>query len=289
VKDFAVNWLFPFLFCLGVSGSYAQSLPSPPQPATSPSSATITLPPGTRIDLDLTRAIRAATAKSGDPFYTQVSFPAIVGSRVALPAGAYVLGTIEGVTRPTRKTGRAQINVLFTKIIFANGYTLELPGNPSAPVNVPGESLTAIDIQVSAVNDLLLDNGAQTELTLEEPLAVNASEVAQDLPLEHAPSPQLFKTATQCRYVPGSPGTPGTPGTVIPGTPGTPSTTIPGGPGQPDITIPGSPGTAPTVIPGTPGTPSTPGIGCPPAPLVISSTPITPGKISSTGQPVAAR
>ncbi|MFZ1940848.1 MAG: hypothetical protein WBA18_06465 [Terracidiphilus sp.] len=294
MKHFAASWLLPFVFCLGASGSIAQSLPSPQQPSVSPP-ATITLPPGTKIAMDVTRAIRAATAKAGDQLYAQVSFPTVIGSRVAIPAGAYVQGTVEGVTRPTRKSGSAEIDALFTKIIFANGYTLVLPGgayaaaSAPAPADTQGESLIAIKIRVSVANDLLLDNGAQVEMTIETPLAVEASEVAQDIPLEHAPSPQQFVTATACRYIPGSPGTPGTPDTVIPGTPGTPSTTIPGGPGMPDITIPGTPATPPTVIPGTPGTPWTPGIACPPPPLVTSCTPIVPGKSSSTSQPAAAK
>ncbi len=120
MKHFAASWLLPFVFCLGASGSIAQSLPSPQQPSVSPP-ATITLPPGTKIAMDVTRAIRAATAKAGDQLYAQVSFPTVIGSRVAIPAGAYVQGTVEGVTRPTRKSGSAEIDALFTKIIFANG------------------------------------------------------------------------------------------------------------------------------------------------------------------------
>ncbi len=216
---------------------------------------------------------------------------------MAIPAGAYVLGTIEGVTRPTRRTNRGEIDVLFTKIIFADGYTVELPGTTSAAVvsssgaaaDTPGEALIAIKVQVSVANDLLLDNGALVEMTLEAPVALDASKVATDTRLERPPQPQLFRSATRCRYIPGDPGTPGTSDTVIPGTPGTPSTTIPGGPGMPDTTIPGTPGTPPTVIPGTPGTPGSPGFACPPAPLVISCTPIVKNKNSPTLQPVAAK
>ena len=245
------------------------------------------------------RPVWALSAKVGDPLYAQVSFPVVTNNRVAIPAGAYVLGTIEGVTRPTRRTNHGEVDILFSKIILANGYTQVLPGGAAEPsavaASVQGASLSAVKVQVTTANDLLLDNGTGIEMTLQAPLVLNASEVAQAIPLEHAPQPQLFKSATQCRYIPGSPGTPGTPGTsdtVIPGTPGTPSTTIPGGPGMPDITIPGTPATPDTVIPGTPGTPGTPdtpGIACPPAPLVLSSDPIAPKSQSPTSQPVAAK
>ena len=295
----AATLLLPFVFCLGANSLAAHSQPSSPSSSAEGPSPSVTLPSGAKIELAVIRPVWALSAKAGEPLYAQVSFPAIVGDRVAIPAGAYVQGTIEDVTRPTRKSSRAEIDALFTKIIFANGYTLELPGAsapaaasgaPAAPsAEAQSEVLTAIKIQASVANDLLLDNGAQVEITLEAPLELNAAEVAQDIPLERGPQPQQFKSATMCRYVPGTPGTPGTSDTVIPGTPGTPSTTIPQGPGMPDTTIPGTPGTPTTVIPGTPGTPGTPGMACPPAPLVISSTSVVKSKTSSTSQPAAAK
>ena len=293
VKDFAASCILLFVFCLGPTISLAQSQPSPPNLPPGPA-APVTLAPGARIELDMMRPVWAATARAGDPVYAQVSFPAVADDRLAIPAGAYVLGTIEKLTRPTRRTSRAEIDILFTKIIFANGYTVELPGDSgqaagAAPTKtVPGESLMAIKLQATTANDVLLDNGTQVEMTLEAPLALNAGQIAQSIPLERAPQPQQFKSASMCRYIAGTPGTPGTPDTVIPGSPGTPSTTVPGGPGMPDITIPGTPATPPTVIPGTPGMPGTPGRTCPSPPLVISSTPMVPNASSSISQPVAA-
>jgi hypothetical protein len=306
VKRFGASFLAVFAFCLGSNALAAQSQPSQPQStgAGAAPAAAITLPAGTKIELFLLRPVWAVSAKAGDPLYAQVSFPAVADDRVVIPAGAYVLGTIEDLTKPTRRSSRAQIEVLFTKIIFANGYTVVLPGGAgeaaTAPTSTagtpkqPGETLMAITVQVTTANDLLLDNGAGIEMALGVPLALDTTLVAQSLPMSHAPQPSQFKSATMCRYVPGSPGMPGSPGTpdtVIPGSPGTPSTTIPGGPGMPDITIPGTPATPPTVIPGspgTPGTPGTPGRSCPPAPLVISCVPVTQNKQQSTSQPVAA-
>jgi len=242
----------------------------------------------------------AQSAKDGDTIYAQTSFPTVAGGGMAIPAGTYVEGTIESVTRPTRKFDRAEIQVLFTKIIFANGYTVELPGGGSpiqesaavaAPGQTPpgqGETLIAITIQVTPANDLLLDNGAEVEMTLGAPLQLDTKQVAQSIPLSHTPQPGQLKSATLCRNIPGSPGTPGTPDTVIPGSPGTPSITIPGGPGMPDITIPGTPATPDTVIPGSPGTPDDPGYTCPAKPLVISSTPVN-NQSTQSSQPVAAK
>lgn len=260
MRRFEVVLLSISLLGFPVSGSAIQNQSTLTQPSPASAPASITVPAGTRIELVVTRPEWAQSAKDGDTVYAQTSFPTIAGNGMAIPAGAYVEGTIESVTRPTRKFDRAEIQVLFTKIIFANGYTLDLPGpdlpgganamqasaaGPSSgdPQSASRETLIAITIQVTPANDLLLDNGAEVEMTLGAPLQLDAKQVAQSIPLSRLPQPGQLKSATQCRDIPGSPGTPGTPGTVIPGSPGTPDTTIPGGPGMPDITIPGTPAT----------------------------------------------
>jgi hypothetical protein len=276
-----------------VSGSAIQNQSTLTQPSSASSPTFITVPASSKVELVVTRPEWAQSAKDGDTVYAQTSFPVVAGGSMAIPAGTYVEGTIESVTRPTRKFDRAEIQVLFTKIVFASGYTVELPGATSA-MQVPaanpaqGETLIAITIQVTPANDLLLDNGAEVEMTLGAPLQLDAKQVARSIPLSRLPQPGQLKSASQCRDTPGSPGTPGTPDTVIPGSPGTPDITIPGGPGMPDITIPGTPATPDTVIPGSPGTPGDPGYICPAKPLVISSTPVN-NQPTQGSQPVAAR
>lgn len=298
MKDLARFLLLPLVYCLGVSSSTAQSQPSPSQPSPTQFSPTITVASGTRIELVLTRPVWAISAKAGDQVYAQVSFPIVSGNGIAIPAGTYVQGTIEEVTRPTRRTSRAEIKVLFTKLIFADSYVVSLPGDPgamaigstgSASSSALGETLIAIAVQVSTANDLLLDNGAVIEMALAAPLELDAKQVARAGPLSRAPQPGQLASATQCRFVPGSPGTPGTSDTVIPGSPGTPDTVIPGGPGMPDTVIPGTPATPSTVIPGSPGTPGFAGRSCPPKPMVLSCTLVVPDKTSSTSQPEAAK
>jgi hypothetical protein len=291
------NWIFfsALLFIVPASSSTGAQQAAAAQPSATEASLSVTLSAGTKVELLVTRPVWTLTAKAGDVIYAQTSFPVVTGTGIAIPAGTYVEGTIESVTRPTRRTSRAEIDVLFTKMIFANGYVVPLPGDPGATATAPGlpveaaETLIAITIQATTANDLLLDNGADVEMTLAAPLALDAQQIAQAIPLSHVPQPGQFKSATQCRYIPGSPGTPGTSDTVIPGSPGTPSTTIPGGPGMPDITIPGTPATPDTVIPGMPGTSGTPDYICPAAPMVISCAPVVKNKQPLTSQPVAAR
>ncbi len=239
--------------------------------------STLTLSSSTKIEVAAVRPLWSTSAAAGSQLYAKTTFPVVADGHVVIPPGTYVAGTIEKLTRPTWHSNRAEIEVLFTQIIFANGYVVSLPALPStattaSPANAP--TLINVSVQVSSSDDVLLDNGAPIEITLAAPLALNAQQVAAAEPLSHAPVPGDFKSASLCRPIPGSPGTPGTPGTVIPGTPGTPSTVIPGGPGMPPTVIPGTPGTPDTVIPGTPGTPGFPGRSCPAPPMVISSTPV---------------
>ncbi len=234
----------------------------------------------------LTRPILSRTASLGETIYAQTTFPVVVGGRVAVPPGTFVEGRLEKLTRPTRKSNRAELQILFTHLIFANGYVAALPGStigasvheaasPAAGArDIGAQTLIAVTIQVSANNDLLLDNGAQVEITLGAPLVLDPAAVAAAIPLSRALVPGQFKSASNCRPIPGSPGTPGTPDTVIPGSPGTPDTVIPGGPGMPDTVIPGTPATPGTVITGMPGTSGSPEIPCPGPPMVISSAPV---------------
>jgi hypothetical protein len=312
VKHFAAVLLSVSLLGFPVSALAVPIQSALAQPSPASSSAFLTIPAGTKIELVVTRPEWAQSAKNGDTIYAETSFPTVAGGAMAIPAGTYIEGTIESVTPPTHKSNRAEIQVLFTKIIFANGYTVVLPG-PALPgtvvsgtalpgpvppgatsaaqipaVPASGETLMAITIQETTANDLLLDNGAEVEMTLGAALELDAKQVAQSIPLSRAPQPSQFQSATLCRDTPATPGSPGTPDTVIPGSPGTPSTTIPQGPDLPDIVIPGTPATPDTVIPGIPGTPDSPGYTCPARPLVISSILIS-NQPAQTSQPVAAR
>jgi hypothetical protein len=253
-------------------------------PAQSTNPDSTLLPAGTKIEIVVTAPVWARTAKAGDALYAQVDFPVITGKSIAIPAGTYVQGSILSIARPSRFKSRAEIHVLFTMLIFGNGYAVPLPSLPSVagPVSdgsdaVPASPAAAapaamkLNVDVSASNDLLLDNGTQFDLVLASPLALDANQVAAANAATRPFDLGAIKSATLCRPTSGTPGTPGTPDTVIPGSPGTPSITIPGAPGQPDTVIPGTPASPDTVIPGSPGTPGFPGQSCPRAPLVISS------------------
>jgi len=279
--------------------AFTSEAQTPPQPPDLPGRAPVTgsavrtgiiVPAGTTVALALTSPIMASAAKVGGSVYAETAFPVAVNNQMAIPVGSYVQGRIDTLTRPGWLSPHAQLQIHFTKIIFANGYTVELGGPQSVNTTQPGAeqstpapetpaaaaddvipAVANVYVLVSSRSDVLLDNGTQVEMVLQVPLRLNAGQVAA---AQRQPSPAAFaplKSATRCRPIPGSPGTPDTviPGT--PGSPGTPPTVIPGAPGTPDIVIPGTPAT-----PGTPdtvihGSPSTPDIPCPGPPAVTSN------------------
>jgi type IV secretion system protein VirB10 len=95
----------------------------------------MTVPAGTRIPLVLKHAISTKSVRPGDPVYLETSFPVTQNNRMLIPAGTYVQGVVDSVKRPGRVSGRAELLMHFTTLVFPNGYTVSLPG---AVEGVPG-------------------------------------------------------------------------------------------------------------------------------------------------------
>ena len=251
------------------------------QQSSTSANAQITLPAGTKVVLALTSPVWAKSAKPGDSIYSATAFPVVAGNEMAIPPGTYVEGKIDALSKPSLFSSHAEFQLHFTKLIFGNGYTVELPdvadtssssgsqGGPGAAPNIE-VAVAHVYVDVSSRSDLLLDNGTQIEMILQTPLSLDAKSVANAARHSQVPQTGPVKSATRCVPVPPSPGTPDTviPGT--PGSPGTPDTVIPGAPGMPPTVIPGTPatpGTPPTIIPGSPGFA---GVACPGPPVVVS-------------------
>jgi hypothetical protein len=232
-------------------GCLAQETAPPNQPA---ASQTLTIPAGTKVVLGLTSPVWVKSAQPGETIYAETTFPVAVDGAMAIPPGTYIKGMIDIMYRASSRADHAEFRMSFAQIVFANGYNAALPA-ADATVNV----------LVAGSSDVLLDNGTQFEMVLEQPLALDTAAIAAAVRMSRAPKPSDWRSASLCRPVPA---TPGTADTYIPGTPGTPSIDIPGGPGMPSTSIPGTPGTPGTLIPGSPGSP---GMECPGPPAVISA------------------
>jgi len=90
---------------------------------------TITVPEGTKIPLRLTSPLNTRTARVGDAVRAETAFPVAVDTKVAIPAGAYVEGAIDKVTKSGAHAG---FDMHFTRLIFANGYTVPISGSSTS-------------------------------------------------------------------------------------------------------------------------------------------------------------
>jgi len=86
------------------------------------------VPEGTKVLLQLRSAINTKSARAGDSVYLASTFPVVVGSRVMIPAGVYVQGTVDRIVRAGHVKGKSQLDMHFTSIIFPNGTVVEIPG-----------------------------------------------------------------------------------------------------------------------------------------------------------------
>jgi hypothetical protein len=123
-------------------------VPSPPPETGSSSTAaaqTITVLPGTVVPLTLLSPIKSKSTKVGDSVRAVVAFPITAGSQVAIPAGTYVEGVVTSVTAQAKKTRQPDVQIHFTRLLYANGYTATLDAvNTQARNEIPGVASPAI-------------------------------------------------------------------------------------------------------------------------------------------------
>jgi type IV secretion system protein VirB10 len=85
--------------------------------------------PGTKIPLGLLNSVGTRHSLEGDRVYLETVFPIVVNSRIVIPAGSYVAGTLTQVKRPERRNkdwhgkGRGELFLRFDSLILPNGVT----------------------------------------------------------------------------------------------------------------------------------------------------------------------
>ncbi len=218
------------------------------------SAQTLTVPAGNHILVTLTAPIWTANARPGTGVYGEVNYPVAANRQIMIPPGTKARGIVDIVILPTNLSGKAELRMRLTTLVFSNGYAVDLNQADTAA------SFATADIAVTKRSDLLLDHGDDLDFQLGADLTL----LGPLPPVVRTPVMTWGSSSTRCVPIPP---TPGEDPIVIPGTSGTPPTVIPGGPGQPDIVIPGTDPTPPTVIGGSPGTP---GVACPAPPVVLS-------------------
>jgi hypothetical protein len=111
---------------------------SPQRPAQNPPSgeSPVTLPTGTQFALVLTHPIDSKVTHRGDPVYGQITDPVLVDNQVVIPAGTFLQGKVEKLTR---QGTRAELWMQSAALAFPDGYVAKVSG----PVEIKGGEGTA--------------------------------------------------------------------------------------------------------------------------------------------------
>ena len=116
-----------------------QNVPAPaaalPESAAQPD-APITVPAQTQFALVLTHPIDSKSMHRGDDIYAQTTAPVAVGDQVVIPAGTFVQGQIDKLSR---KGSRSEIALQSFSVLFPNGYVANVKG----PENIESDEGTA--------------------------------------------------------------------------------------------------------------------------------------------------
>lgn len=81
----------------------------------------VQLPAGTQIQIRLTTALNASTAKVGQPFEAVVIAPVVTGERLAIAAGAKVSGRVKEVKAAVQPDDQAVLDLVFDQISDTEG------------------------------------------------------------------------------------------------------------------------------------------------------------------------
>jgi type IV secretion system protein VirB10 len=96
---------------------------------------------GTRVPLALINSVSTKQAAPGDRVYLESVFPVVVDSKIVIPPGTYVAGTVTQVKRPGRLKGRGELYLRFDSMILPNGVMRDFRARVGAIDGRAGEEL----------------------------------------------------------------------------------------------------------------------------------------------------
>src|SRR5579863_2409300 len=85
--------------------------------------ADITVGNGTKVPLSLINSISTKSSAEGDSVYLETAFPIVVGGRIVIPVGSYVMGTVTQIKKPGRVKGHGELYIRFDSLTLPNGVT----------------------------------------------------------------------------------------------------------------------------------------------------------------------
>ncbi|MBZ5582571.1 MAG: TrbI/VirB10 family protein [Acidobacteriia bacterium] len=93
-----------------------------PRPANGAESD-IVVPAGTRVPLALINSLSTKQSQEGDRAYLESAFPVVIGGRIVIPRGSYVVGTVTRVKDAGRAAGKGELYLRFDTLTLPNGVT----------------------------------------------------------------------------------------------------------------------------------------------------------------------
>ena len=90
----------------------------------------IVVPAGTRVGVSLENGISTRNAKPGDSIYLRTIFPITQNSRIIVPVGSYLRGSLMDSKRPGKIKGKGEFRLKLDTLILPNGYTVNLNAAP---------------------------------------------------------------------------------------------------------------------------------------------------------------
>lgn len=122
--------------CLAQDQTSSSTPPADAAAVAQPQAEFITIPASARLALVLTNPVSTNTMHRGDVVYAQTTAPVIVGDRTVIPAGIFVQGKLDKLTR---NGSRAEMLMSSASVVFPNGYIVNVAG----PLNVESDEGTA--------------------------------------------------------------------------------------------------------------------------------------------------
>ena len=122
-----------------VSSGTASSMPQAPTTPAAPSGS-VTIAQGTSIQMALVSPIMSKSTHPGDTVRAVVAFPVTVGTQLAIPAGTYLEGMVTAVSARAPHTHMPSVQIHFTRLLFANGYSVALNGENTQSFLLPDEN-----------------------------------------------------------------------------------------------------------------------------------------------------
>jgi hypothetical protein len=147
-----------------------------------PDTKSFQVEPGTRIPLSLINSVSTKNAAPGERVYLETVFPILVDSRIVIPPGSWVMGTITEVKRPGKIKGRGEFHLRFDSLTLPNGVTREFRATIGG---LDGRASEELDRKEGTVKSE--GNKGGDARTIGETAAAGASVGALAGSLSHAP------------------------------------------------------------------------------------------------------